>query len=457
MKLHLSSPRPSLGKGAGALARVPLDSLLRSLAAGVVAGLSMHAPSTHAAGNATFQVTNCDDAGPGSLRQALIDDHWLIDVSACAQISLVTGELTTAHDTVFIGGNGTLITASGASRILSHSGGGSLLLQGLDLAEGAVSDVRAQGGCVASQGDVLLRDASVRDCTVSGIPDPVNVASAVGGGVYARGNVWLDRVVVQGNAAIGAADMYSSAEGGGIFAGGNLTMTHSSITGNTVVGASSFSNGGGAIARGMAYVAYSTIDANTAPHAGGLQFGNDTSASTIINSTISGNSGAGASSADMSLRVWNSTIAFNHGGIQSFGNNSYLSLHGSILANNDRDGAADDVAAIFPVTVAGSNNIVLMSSLALPSDTIAADPRLAPLGDNGGAVRTHALRSGSPAIDHGDNVALKTYDARAEPFDRVVGPAADIGAYEVQPNELDVLFDDGFDVSIQLVKSQRRR
>lgn len=463
MKPH-SSDNPS-GQSIGAVpqnAAVPstLDVVLRSLATAIVAALSTTptAAGAGAAGDATFQVTNCADAGPGSLRQALIDGESPISVGACAQISLVSGELAAAGDTVFISGSNTLITASGTSRVLSHSGKGTLRLEGLELAGGAVSGVRAVGGCVASEGEVQLLGTTVRDCTVSGTLDPVNVSQVAGGGVHARGNVFLDHSIVRDNTVTSAMGMYSSAEGGGVFAGGDLSVLHgSTISGNTVDGASLYCAGGGAVARGAAYVSYSTIDANTAPNAGGLSFGNGTSTSTIVNSTISGNGDVGIASQDSLLRVWNSTVAFNQGGVLLVGMNAYVALRSSILANNDRDGAADDLASILPVTVFGSNNIVITSNLALPADTIAADPLLAPLADNGGTVRTHALRANSPAIDHGDNVALKIYDARGEHFDRVVNSVADIGAYEVQPAELDVLFANGFEAAVETVGPQRQR
>ena len=86
-----------------------------------------------------------------------------------------------------------------------------------------------------------------------------------------------------------------------------------------------------------------------------------------------------------------------------------------------------------------------------------ACPRLGPLPDNGGFNQTHALLSGSPAIDHGDNVLIDPntmapygYDQRGRAlangeFDyvRVSGSSADVGAYEVQKN--DIVFNAGFE------------
>jgi hypothetical protein len=56
-----------------------------------------------------------------------------------------------------------------------------------------------------------------------------------------------------------------------------------------------------------------------------------------------------------------------------------------------------------------------------------SDPRIGPLADNGGLTMTHALLTGSPAIDTGIAVPGITTDQRG--VARVGRP--DIGAYEV--------------------------
>src|SRR5262249_50085455 len=59
------------------------------------------------------------------------------------------------------------------------------------------------------------------------------------------------------------------------------------------------------------------------------------------------------------------------------------------------------------------------------------DPSLGPLANNGGPTRTHALLSGSVAINHGDNASVPpgvTTDQRG--FLRIAGGVVDIGAYE---------------------------
>jgi hypothetical protein len=61
---------------------------------------------------------------------------------------------------------------------------------------------------------------------------------------------------------------------------------------------------------------------------------------------------------------------------------------------------------------------------------VGMDPRLGPLQGNGGLTPTMALLPGSPAIDAGSNTLNLTSDQRGF-SPRIVGAAADIGAYEV--------------------------
>src|SRR6202022_221598 len=67
-------------------------------------------------------------------------------------------------------------------------------------------------------------------------------------------------------------------------------------------------------------------------------------------------------------------------------------------------------------------------------------PNLGPLQNNGGLTRTMALLPGSLAIDAGDNIrtAGETNDQRGAGFNRVIGPAVDMGAYEFQPPAVNV-------------------
>ncbi len=63
------------------------------------------------------------------------------------------------------------------------------------------------------------------------------------------------------------------------------------------------------------------------------------------------------------------------------------------------------------------------------------DPMLGPLADNGGPTLTHALLTGSPALEAGSNLALAglTTDQRGTGFDRINNPNVDLGAVESPP------------------------
>jgi hypothetical protein len=88
----------------------------------------------------------------------------------------------------------------------------------------------------------------------------------------------------------------------------------------------------------------------------------------------------------------------------------------------------------------------------LPTDTLSSCPRIGQLRNNGGLTLTHGLLSHSVAIDTGDNTFGSFFDQRGPAsingvrnYTRFSGAGAltDIGAYEVQQN--DIVYNDDFD------------
>src|SRR5262249_19080377 len=67
------------------------------------------------------------------------------------------------------------------------------------------------------------------------------------------------------------------------------------------------------------------------------------------------------------------------------------------------------------------------------ADSITGNPMLGPLADNGGPTQTMALLPGSPAIDAGANSAAGLPSTDQRGLARIIGPPADIGAFELQP------------------------
>jgi hypothetical protein len=66
------------------------------------------------------------------------------------------------------------------------------------------------------------------------------------------------------------------------------------------------------------------------------------------------------------------------------------------------------------------------------TDLVGVNPKLAPLANNGGPTKTHALKQRSPAINKGSNPDGLTTDQRGPGFKRKARAAVDIGAFERQ-------------------------
>lgn len=427
----------------------------RELAAFVSMTLASAGPTSLAAtaGPAILPVTSCaDDGSPGTLREVMLraPSGSTIGLRAlsCGTITLTQGtiQITSATllgpgaDRLTIDGN-----ENGAIFVAS-----SLEIDGLTLTRGRVSGDISMGGCLRLYGGVILRESRVTGCTAYG------TRYASGGAIY-TGTAYLYGSAITNNTVIATNGV---AAGGGIRASYHMAVTNSTISGNVATGMAS--DGGGVFARGDSIIVSSTIDGNAADRGGGwycapslFRFGS----CTVINSTISGNvardSGGGFVTtgliADWDVAFFNSTVAHNVAETGQVGGvliqstpQPTITLQSSIFANNvaaDASLSADidtDLDETPPIT--GGNDVITSVGRIVPSPLIVADPRLAPLADNGGPTRTHALLPDSPAIDAGNNIAALGADQRGR--SRVSGAAADIGAYEVQT---DAIFANGFD------------
>lgn len=474
-----------------AVPRLPL----RPLAAAFALALALDA---HALAHATTRapesivVQNCNDAGAGSLRDAVNNaaDGDTIDLTQlqCSTISLSTGAILIGTTGLTLQGPGAhRLTLSGAGddgwSLLYDIGGGTLKIDGVDLELGSKyrSDNIARGGCVYTNGDLVLNDSRVSLCGVH-----ANTYTAAGGALYAYGSATITYSEIdtaglttsgyaRGGCVFAHGDVvlaYSSLSGcrnatpthgfgGGLYVGGNLLMKYSTIR-DSVNDDAETGIGGGIYARGDANIFWSTISGNSATVGGGIALMNDSGGHTagIVDSTISGNvaHAAGGIAAFVPVAIQNSTIAFNTANVGNTTPIGYawsgglavraspVTITSTIVANNDvhyPDGRDErsDIGGDIPIDVGGSASLVIDSAQVVPPDTIIADPLLAPLADNGGLTRTHALLSGSPAIDTGNDDGWDT-DQRGPGFPRVQNGHADIGAYEVDP---DVIFRNGFD------------
>jgi len=424
-------------------------------------GVNALTPFTDRRPQGTVVVANCDDAGPGSLRDAYFNavDDQTIDLSQlpCSTITLTTGALTNSPSTtdVTLQGPGKYqltIDGSHNGRVLVHNGSGQMSLNGLTVTNGSYSGTYG-GGCIYSYGSVALFESLVSSCSMSSSGS----AKANGGAIYARGNVAVVASQVIDSTAHAAS---ANSAGGGVWAD-SVGIYMSTISGNTVSGdGSHYARGGGVYSLGDTQIKYSTLADNDADAgAGAFLVGAVDYTMAIGNSTISGNHASGAGGGVYAkyrpLEVSNSTITQNTAGFQ-VGAGIYLAsdtdIESTIIANNtSQDGLyASDLGGNAAITVSGANNLIRASTLPVPPDTIDGEPMLGPLQNNGGFTMTHALLAGSPAIDHGNNLAGRGFDQRAIDYDnpvygyeRTVGSNADIGAFEF--GAPDHIFVDSFD------------
>lgn len=476
-RLHSSSPpaRPSWWKRPD-----PADVALRWQPAA-------HAIPDVPAGSIVVQ--NCNDHGSGSLRAALASasSGQTIDLTqlSCSQITLTTGSIVFTQSVITLQGPGSKylsISGNDTYSPLRHYALGRLYINDLTVERGLqyAAIYGAHGGCI--YGDhVYLSGTVVSNCTAR-TEDTTNSYRASGGAISAYSKVSLYNSSVIDSSALAP---HSGAYGGGVYSPGSISITRSFVGGNY-----STSRGGGMYAFNGLLASYSTFDSNNAGTysgafgakgnitivnstisnnqairaVGGAQLyaPYDTAPVTILSSTISGNRsyvsggiivvrGNGIDGA----HIANSTIAFNHedtptrygAGLGLYGQAvNGFDLESTIVSNNTYGGGSneDDVGGSASVTITGASNLIGYSTLPVPADTILQqDPLLGPLAFNGGPTATHMVLSGSPAIDAGNNTFNASFDQRGSGFPRVVGSGADIGAYEL--NTDDVIFVNGFD------------
>ena len=249
------------------------------LAGCVAAILGIGSPAAFA----TVLVTNCNDAGNGSLRAAvaaaanndLVDASGLLGV--CSQISLKTGDIVVSQKNLTIKGPGAAYLSVSAkygfilsgghqydNRIFTHTGVGTLELEDITATKGYVTVAPASGGCISSAGSVYLLRSNVTYCEVH--VDGVST----GGGVYAKGSLTMSKSQISGSSADGLTGF---GFGGGAYSQ-SLFVYFSTISGNSATNTAGTSGYGGAafVSGGAATIGNSTISRNyAASNIGGFE------------------------------------------------------------------------------------------------------------------------------------------------------------------------------------------
>jgi CSLREA domain-containing protein len=436
--------------------------------------------------NTDTVVTNTNDSGVGSLRQAILNANATAGADTITfvgvfsdttpdTITLTSGSLSITDDVTILGTGASKLTINGnnTSGVFEISGTGtdvsidglqvtnandvvygSILLNSnasLSLTNSNVSNNKGAVGGILNRGNLSLTNS-----TVSG-----NHGSSLGGGIFNTGNLSLTNSTISNN---NATIKYSSAYGGGIFNTGTLSLTNSTVSDNSLY-ASGFERyspnpyptyGGGIYNSGSVSLIDSTVSDSTAQTGSAIY---NSGTFSLTNSTVSGNraysSGGGIYNSG-SLTVSSSTITNNTasdsyrgdadgGGIVNLSDGTVI-VENTIIAGNfdkpDTNGQegfySNDVSGDFIDT---GNNLIgdrtgstdFTTSTLVGTSANPIDPKLTPLQNNGGTTLTHAFLADSPALNAGANSLITAgveNDQRGIGFDRISEGTVDIGALE---------------------------
>jgi hypothetical protein len=308
-----------------------------------------------------YLVDRLTDAGQGSglagdLRYCLIQaqngDRIGFADGLTGTINL-TGPLPNLTRSVSIDGPGAnLLTlrrdTGGDYRILQVTGGASVSLSGLTIANGYLASSGGSGiyvnqASLSADGIVLTGNGSI---------DPVN-----GGALLAD----TATVTIRNSAIV---NNRSAGVGGGVYIyfGGNLTLEDTTLSGNTAAGW----DGGAIWDYGVLTMRNCTVSGNSAVHGGGIAV-RQLGTVSLLNTIVAGNT-ATVSDPDVS---------------------GTLTTSGHNLIGNTQGGFG------FAAT-----------------DLLNVDPLLGPLQDNGGPTPTQALLAGSPALNAGSADLTLSTDQR---------------------------------------------
>lgn len=313
------------------------------------------------------------------------------------------------------------ITIQNSSRALDNRGD-------LTLNNVVIKDplLQSNGNPVSSTpGITSLGDFTANNLHISNLGNVFSVIS-VGG---ADKTTVFDHLVIEGSSglfgaiSLGGGNNHTLEIHNSQITGLGATTQHTALTANNgsghevLVNNSTFTNQGGNA------ISFSSVT---------------NSVLTVHNSTLSGNRHAGISAAvsTNTINLNNVTITNNAGanglpgGVLAFSNSlPVFNVQNSIIGGNQSTGANADCAGTI---ISGGNNLITsVTGCTINGDTTGnitgEAPDLAPLADNGGVGKTHALLTGSPAIDAGGNDCLANDQLGTA---RPIGSACDIGAVE---------------------------
>ena len=422
-----------------------------------------------AAQAATITVTTAGDAGTVStctLRQALDsanndaagtsscvagsgDDT--IDFAANLRNSTITlaGQPLSISSNVTLNGSGQTIDANNASPVLYIDPSTTTYVSNLTITGGNAGVNEYAGGITIAtppptkSGNVFGMQSHRRatpithapqggsGVTLSRVTVTGNTSKYVGGLFFGGTYATLYQCTVSNNTDFGAV---AKTAGGLVAFDSAVLLEDSTISGNGNVVGTDHVAGGIYSYNSFVILANSTLSGNSA-------VGTDYVAGGIAQSTTTGSSKYGFAALDATITANSATGTGTHlvGGVMVGANTGGVAefINTILDGNTASAGTTPNLGVFNAAEVEAASSLLgpeLQASLAGNGNIFAANPHLGPLADNGGPTLTHALLPGSPAIDAGDssNTFNFTTDQRGDGFARIVGPAVDIGSFEVQ-------------------------
>jgi len=302
------------------------------------------------------------------------------------------------------------LDANETGRVFEIADGTTLQLADLRLTRGTAGT--GSGGAILSAGDLELEDMELF----------ANSAAHGGGVANSGGEVRATRVWVHDNTATDGAS-----RGGGLLSEwGRVEMLDSCISANTAkLGGGLYSGWYGEMLVTSSTVSGNTVDGSGA--AGGGIHNTQFSQARLVNVTVKANTAAGGSAS----------------GGGTYHDSGSFRMVNTIVAGNTAPGEPDVRGDYDPTSdhnligiIDGSTGLDSTHSFFGTAES-PLDSGLDELSDNGGPTPTHAIQTGSDAINAGDDTAAVDFadnplqfDQRGDGHERIRDGRIDLGAFE---------------------------